>query len=54
MTHPGRPKAVIDWQTVGKLLEAGCAGTEDMLRDDPIRNLTPIMDVIRYRDEDWQ
>ena len=28
--------------------------TPDMLRDDPIRNLTPIMDVIRYRDEDWQ
>lgn len=28
MTHPGRPKAVIDWQTVGKLLEAGCAGTD--------------------------
>lgn len=28
--------------------------TADMLRDDPIRNLTPIMDVIRYRDEDWQ
>ena len=42
MTKPGRPKADIDWQTA------------DMLRDDPIRNLTPIMDVIRYRDEDWQ
>ena len=27
--------------------------TADMLRDDPITNLTPIMDVIRYRDEDW-
>ena len=42
MTKPGRPKADIDWLTA------------DMLRDDPIRNLTPIMDVIRYRDEDWQ
>jgi len=39
MTKPGRPKADIDWAVVGKLLEAGC---------------TPIMDVIRYRDEDWQ
>ncbi len=28
MTKPGRPKADIDWQTVGKLLEAGCAGTD--------------------------
>lgn len=28
--------------------------TGDMLRDDPIRNLEPIMQVIRYRDEDWQ
>jgi very-short-patch-repair endonuclease len=28
--------------------------TADMLRDDPITNLTPVMDVIRYRDEDWQ
>ena len=46
MTQPGRPKAVIDW-AVFRL-------TADMLRDDPIRNLTPIMDVIRYRDEDWQ
>jgi len=25
-----------------------------MLRDDPITNLTPVMDVIRYRDEDWR
>ena len=33
---------MIDWDTA------------DMLRDDPIRHLTPIMDVIRYRDEDWQ
>jgi len=28
MTQPGRPKAVIDWAVVGKLLEAGCAGTD--------------------------
>jgi very-short-patch-repair endonuclease len=28
--------------------------TAKMLRDDPIVNLTPIMDVIRYRDEDWR
>lgn len=28
--------------------------TADMLRDDPITNLTPVMDVIRYRDEDWR
>ena len=40
MTKPGRP-AVFRF-------------TADMLRDDPITNLTPIMDVIRYRDEDWQ
>ena len=28
--------------------------TPDMLRDDPITNLTPVMDVIKYRNEDWQ
>ena len=28
MTKPGRPKADIDWAVVGKLLEAGCAGTD--------------------------
>ena len=28
MTQPGRPKADIDWAVVGKLLEAGCAGTD--------------------------
>lgn len=28
--------------------------TSDMLRDDPARHLTPIMDVIRYRDEGWR
>lgn len=28
MTAPGRPKADIDWAVVGKLLEAGCAGTD--------------------------
>lgn len=27
--------------------------TADMLRDDPIAHLTPVMDVIRYRNEDW-
>ena len=86
----GRTPAVIDWDTVGKLLEADCKTVDiarqlgvsemtlyrrcksdlnvsyvtfsqqkkmlgdNLLRDDPIRNLTPIMDVIRYRDEDWQ
>lgn len=28
--------------------------TADMLRDDPIQHLEPIMRVIRYRDEDWR
>lgn len=28
--------------------------TADMLRNDPVRHLSAVVDVIRYRDEDWQ
>ena len=43
---PGRPRAIIDWQQVGKLLEAGCQATgiaEIMgVEEDTLRKRCPV------------